>query len=94
MEKSHSRPLTKRSAPVSDEPFNLNVVVRQRRTSPASPAKQEKAHDKPSREDISRCINIWASMYLADDEIVDKRELTLPSRPWLGRNPSSLKRFE
>jgi hypothetical protein len=94
MEKSHSRPLTKRAAPVGDEPFNINVVVRQRRTSSTSSDKREKLPDKPSREDISRCINIWASMYLADDEIVGKRELSLPSRPWLGRNPSSLKRFE
>ncbi|HYD62794.1 MAG TPA: hypothetical protein VEC35_20740 [Noviherbaspirillum sp.] len=97
MEKSHSRPLTKRSVPVGDESFNINVVVRQRRTSSASSTssvEREKLPDKPSREDISRCINIWASMYLADDEILDKRELTQPSRPWLGRNPSSLKRFE
>ncbi len=91
MEKSHSRLSTKRTPLVGDEPFNVNVVVRPRRT---SSAKREKTPDKPSREDISRCINIWASMYLSDDETVDNRELTLPSRPWLGRNPSSLKRFE
>ena len=89
MEKSHSRPLTKRVPPVSKEPFNINVVVRPRGTS-----KRDQQPDKPSREDISRCINIWASMYLDSDESIDKRDLCLPSRPWLGRNPSSLKRFE
>jgi hypothetical protein len=91
MEKSHSRPLSKRAPPVSDEPFNINIVVRQRST---SSAKREKRADKPSREDISRCINIWASMYLPSDETVSAHDLVAPSRPWLGRNPSSLKRFE
>ena len=90
MEKSHSRPLTKGASSVGKDPFNLNVVVRSR---PAS-VKREPAQDKLSREDISRCINIWASMYLASDESLESRDLGMPSRPWLGRNPSGLKRFE
>ena len=91
MEKSHSRPLTKRVPPVSNEPFNLNVVVRQRGTS----AKRNNKHpDKITREDISRCITIWASMYLTPDETSGTRDLCLPSRPWPERDPSSVKRFE
>ncbi|HZW23569.1 hypothetical protein [Noviherbaspirillum sp.] len=89
MEKSHSRPLSKRVPPVSKDQFNLNVVVR-----PRSAAKREQREDKLTREDISRAINIWASMYLASDESIEARDLCLPSRPWLGRNPSSVKRFE
>jgi len=89
MEKSHSRPLTKRAPPGSKDQFNLNVVVR-----PRSAAKREQREDKLTREDISRAINIWASMYLASDESIEARDLCLPSRPWLGRNPSSVKRFE
>lgn len=90
MEKSHSRPLSKRVPPVSKDSFNLNVVVRPRGTA----AKREQPRDKLSRKDISRCINIWASMYLTPDESVDSRDLSLPARPWLGRNPMGLKRFE
>jgi len=89
MEKSHSRPLNKRVPPVSKDSFNLNVVVRQRGTS----AKREPPEEKLSREDISRCINIWASMYLRPDDAAESGELCLPSRPWVGRNPST-KRFE
>ena len=90
MEKSHSRPLTKRVPPVSKEPFNINVVVRPRSAS----AKREPREDKLSREDISRCINIWASMYLTPDESHEGRDLCLPSRPLLGRDPASLKRID
>lgn len=90
MEKSHSRPLNKRVPPLGEEPFNINVVVRPRSAS----AKRGQRADKVSREDISRCINIWASMYLVQDDDGDKRDLCLPSRPWHGRNPASLKRFE
>ena len=90
MEKSYSRPLTKRVPPVSKKPFDINVVVRPHSTA----AKAEQREDKLSREDISRCINIWASMYLTPDESTEAHDLTVPSRPWLGRNPSGLKRFE
>ena len=90
MEKSHSRPLTKRVPPAGKEAFNFNIVVRPR----SANTKREQQPDKLSREDISRCINIWASMYLASDESIEARDLCLPSRPWLGRNPSSMKRFE
>lgn len=89
MDKSHSRPLTKSAPPVSKDAFNLNVVVRQRGTT----AKREPPQGKLSREDISRCINIWASMYLDADDTAGSGELCLPSRPWLGRSPS-MKRFE
>lgn len=89
MDKSHSRPLTKSAPPVSKDAFNLNVVVRRR----GNTTKREAPQDKLSREDISRCINIWASMYLDADDATESGDLCLPSRPWLGRNPS-MKRFE
>lgn len=90
MEKSPSRPLTKRVPLPGEEPFKLNVVVRRR--SPT--AKRDQVPGKPSRKDISRCINIWASMYLVKDKSGDERNLCLPGRPWLGKNPSRPKRFE
>ena len=77
MEKSHSRPLTKRVPPVSKDSLNLNVMVRQR----GSSAKRTPPQDKLSREDISRCINIWANMYLKSDEAAESGELCLLSRP-------------
>lgn len=53
------------------------------------------AERKLSREDISRCINIWARMYhQQDDKLPAHHDLCLPSRPWMGRSPNSIKRFE
>jgi len=94
MEKSHSRSSTKPLPPSvgSDSYHRVDDLLLPRHAS--APAKPAPAPDKLSREDISRCINIWASMYLKPDDKSDARELCLPSRPWLGRNPSSLKRFE
>jgi len=95
MEKSHSRPLSKRVPPVSKDQFSLNVVVRPRSAAKREQSEQsEQSEDKLTRADISRAINIWASMYLASDESLEARDLCLPSRPWLGRNPTSVKRFE
>ncbi|OWW19695.1 hypothetical protein AYR66_09470 [Noviherbaspirillum denitrificans] len=82
--------MTKRMPPPGKKSFNLNVVVKPRGAS----AKREQPQDKLSREDISRCINIWASMYLTPDEAIDSRDLCLPSHPWAGRDPSGMKRFE
>ncbi|RZI43138.1 hypothetical protein EGT07_09830 [Herbaspirillum sp. HC18] len=93
MEKSHSRSSSTKAAlpAVGGKPYNVDLVVR--RNSNVS-AKRDPVPGKLSREDISRCINIWARMYLTPEERMNTRELCLPSRPWLGRNPSSVKRFE
>ena len=93
MEKSHSRSTTKTlSHAVGGESFPVEDLVLPRQVNPQ--AKRKSAPDKLSREDISRCINIWASLYLtADDQAADKRDLCLPSRPWMGRTPG-FKRFE
>ena len=92
MEKSHSRSSTKslRHA-VGGDSFPIEDLVLPRRAN--AQAKDKPAPDKLSREDISRCINIWASLYLKTDDQADKRDLCLPSRPWLGRTPG-VKRFE
>lgn len=44
-----------------------------------------------SREEVSRCINIWASVYGLREAERKPVELALPVRPWLGRK---LTRFE
>lgn len=49
---------------------------------------------KPSREEVSRCIGIWAKLYHLRDEDADAQELCMPSRTWMGRSSSGLKRFE
>ena len=84
MEKRQSRSLTKPIPPVSDAPYSSPIKLGK------TPAKQQKL----SREEISRCISIWAHLYRQCDEKSDPRDLYLPSRPWMGRDPTSLKRFD
>ncbi|KRB81854.1 hypothetical protein ASE07_24220 [Noviherbaspirillum sp. Root189] len=50
--------------------------------------------EKLTREDVSRCINIWAKMYRLNDDDTSAAELCMPARTWLGRSPDRLKRFE
>jgi|GEM_PF-1726491 len=96
MEKSQSRSLAKRVPLINDETYSIPPVIIGR--SAEAPGRREQLPDKPSRKDISRCINIWASLYLDADISSDDKsaghELCLPSRPWIGRNSGNLKRFE
>ncbi len=102
MEKHHSRSSAKRVLPVDVESFDLSSLGIGSGVAPpgatvsglAAPDKKIGGTDKLSREDISRCINIWASVYLDRDTPTAAEDLIMPSRPWLGRNPGSLKRFE
>lgn len=41
---------------------------------------------KLSREEVSRCITIWAKFYRYEDDGTDASELCLPQRPWLERS--------
>jgi hypothetical protein len=84
MEKRQSRSLSKPIPLVSDARY----------TSPINFAEPPAKPDKVSREDISRCINIWAHLYRQCDSKSDPHDLYLPSRPWMGRDPNSIKRFE
>lgn len=84
MEKRQSRSLTKPIPRVSDAPYVSPIKLAK------APAKQQKL----SREEISRCISIWAQVYGQGTDKSDPRDLYLPSRPWMGRDPNSLKRFE
>lgn len=95
MEKHHSRSSAKRVLPVDVESFDLSSLgIGSGVAPPGATVSGFAAPDKLSREDISRCINIWASVYLERDTPTDAGELLMPLRPWLGRNPNSLKRFE
>lgn len=96
MEKHHSRSSAKRVPPVVDDSFRLPpLVVGSDKAPPtAAIADKKESANKPSREDVSRCINIWASVYLGRNTQTDVGDLRLPSRPWLGRSPNSMKRFE
>ncbi|WP_151636458.1 hypothetical protein [Noviherbaspirillum aerium] len=47
-----------------------------------------------TREDVSRCINIWAKMYRLSDEDTQPSDLCMPPRTWMGRSPDKLKRFD
>lgn len=97
MEKHHSRSSAKRVIPGNDDPFDLSSLMLGKGIPGSSdrPApKPDPMPDKPSREDISRCITIWASLYLDRDSKTDPGDLRLPSRPWMGRNPNGVKRFE
>lgn len=97
MEKHHSRTSAKRVPPVVDDSFSLPPLGVGSDNAPpvaATSDKKESTVNKPSREDVSRCINIWASVYLGRNTPADAGDLRLPSRPWLGRSPNSMKRFE
>ncbi|WP_220810302.1 hypothetical protein [Noviherbaspirillum aridicola] len=80
---SRSRPLNKAIPPVGGAPYN-------------SPIKLSKKPKEPrlTREDISRAISIWAHLYRQCDEKSDPRDPFIPNRPWIGRDPTSIKRFE
>ena len=97
MEKHHSRSSAKRVPLVNDDSFNLSSLVIGSGVAPPGIGNADKPKakaEKPSREDISRCINIWASVYLGEERQSDPGDLQLPSRPWMGRSPNSLKPFE
>lgn len=86
MEKQQTRSPTK-TIPINDALIGM--------TPPR--VRQSGGNDKPSRGAISRCINIWASVYrLRDDsdQQHDMRELTMPSRTWAGRRAPDIDRFE
>jgi hypothetical protein len=86
MEKSQSRSSVRKMPPMKEDLYNISRLVMDSR--PPKP-------DKPSREEVSRAISIWANVYhLKDENVSDSTDLCLPSRPWMGRSPNSLKRFD
>lgn len=91
MEKQSSpSPAAKRPAP---EVFN-DVMLRM------SPPRARQRTDKPSRDAISRCISIWATVYRLRDadaaatSATGTHELSMPSRSWAGRRVPKMDRFE
>jgi hypothetical protein len=85
MEKHSSRSLAKKTRPVNDDSYDISSLKIGRRT---------EVPEKPSREDVSLCINIWARLYRLDSGTSDRSKLHLPSRPWTGRSRSNLKRYD
>lgn len=86
MEKSQSRPTGRKMPPGKESSYSIpRLPIQGRQAKP----------DKPSREEVSRAINIWATVYrLKDDAASDPKDLCLPSRPWMGRSSNSLKPFD
>lgn len=86
MEKHESRSSAKKRAPIDDDAtYEMSALPTGRGVD---------APRKLSREDVSKCISIWARLYHLRDDEADRRELCMPFRPWMGRDPNSLKRFE
>lgn len=85
MEKHHSRSLTKKAQPVNDDSYDISSMKIGRRTT---------ASEKPSREDVSFCINIWARLYRLDGDAVGQGKLHLPPRRWDKRSTNGQKRFD
>jgi hypothetical protein len=85
MEKQHSRPLTKKLPPVNDDSYDISSLKIGRRTDTGK---------KPSREDVSLCINIWARLYRLDGGTSKTGKLHLPSPPWRGNQHSPAKRHD
>lgn len=67
------------------------------RMSQSRPHGRRKSKDKPTRDEIALCINIWATVYhLRDAEAaeLDAARLSMPSRTWTGRQAPHIERFE
>jgi len=82
MEKHHSNSSPKKMAPINNaayEPASMRI------------GRAADAPRKISREDVSKCISIWARLYHLDDNDTDKGELCMASRPWMWRDLNSLK---
>lgn len=50
--------------------------------------------EKPSRDDITRCINIWATVYRLRDSDCDETDLQVTPRNWTGRTCPGARHFE
>lgn len=87
MQKSITRSFPEKKIPGNDLPPQLNNLFESVRPSGGSPK-------EITREDVSRCINIWAKMYRLNDEDSQPSDLCMPSRTWIGRSPDKLKRFD
>jgi hypothetical protein len=87
MQKSITRSFPEKKLPGNDLPPQLNNLFESVRPSGGSPK-------EITREDVSRCINIWAKMYRLNDEDSQPSDLCMPSRTWIGRSPDKLKRFD
>lgn len=59
-----------------------------------NPQKQKKMKVNISREEVSRCINIWASVYGFSDREEPMDKSLMPTRVWIGRSPDHLKRWD
>jgi hypothetical protein len=75
MEKSLSRSVSGKTPISSGAPLGI----------PPDPTVKP-AHDgaQLSREDISRCISIWARVYRLSDEETEMQDLCMSSRLWVG----------
>jgi|SwirhirootsSR3_FD_contig_31_5247683_length_419_multi_1_in_0_out_0_1 hypothetical protein len=85
MEKHQSQSSARKRAPITDADYDISFL---------RIGRDIDASRKISREDVSKCISIWAKLYHLQDDEADKSELRMPSRPWMGRDPNSIKRFE
>jgi hypothetical protein len=86
MQKSISHSSPEKTLPVNEIPAHLNQLFE----SVASRAQPNEI----TREDVSRCINIWAKMYRLSDEDSQPSDLCMPPRTWIGRSADKLKRFD
>jgi hypothetical protein len=79
MEKTPSPSLTRKARTVNDASSGMGV--------PGLTEKRHRDAGKPSREDVSRCIGIWAQIYRLRDDEADTQDLRMPPRLWIGRDP-------
>jgi hypothetical protein len=76
MEKHHSQSSAKKRVSINNASYDTPSAMRI--------GKGSEAPRKISRQDVSKCISIWAKLYRLDDEEADKSEPDMPSRPWMG----------
>lgn len=90
MEKSPSRSTSGKALPVNAVSRDIPSPLIGKTQTPHP----GEANRKPSREEISRCIGIWAKAYHLSDEETDGQELCIPSRTWTGRKSDNFQRFD
>ncbi|MEC4723745.1 hypothetical protein RY831_31985 [Noviherbaspirillum sp. CPCC 100848] len=86
MQKSISRSFPEKNLPGNDLPPQLHNLFES--------VRPDSGPNEITREDVSRCINIWAKMYRLSDEESQASDLCMPPRSWIGRSPDKLKRFD
>lgn len=83
-----------RLGPIGKDGMRSLRTGKSEKNHPRTQKARKKRKGKISREEVSRCINIWASVYGFSDREEPLDQSLMPTRVWIGRNPDRLKRWD